>query len=172
MTRAWSGRRRAATATGALSGTRARLSVEPAYLVHAAAAVPWTGADARGPMFLDPDRMRPLLYSKLESSARLGRPGAGARVRGGAAPTGANRQQYQERSRLSHGGGAGPVVGAHERYDRFSMDRVVRIPAIIARVDEGDGAAPPPGMLLAWVAAMRTTSPRSRRRTWALARRR
>ena len=102
----------------------------------------------------------------------LGCPGAGARVRGGAAPTGADRQQYQERSRLSHGGGAGPVVGAHERYDRFSMDRVVRIPAIIARVDEGDGAAPPPGMLLAWVAAMRTTSPRSRRRTWALARRR
>ena len=115
---------------------------------------------------------RPLLYSKLESSARLGCPGAGARVRGGAAPTGADRQQYQERSRLSHGGGAGPVVGAHERYDRFSMDRVVRIPAIIARVDEGDGAAPPSGMLLAWVAAMRTTSPRSRRRTWALARRR
>ena len=31
---------------------------------------------------------------------------------------------------------------AHERYDRFSMDRVVRIPAVIAGVDEGDDPAP------------------------------
>ena len=34
------------------------------------------------------------------------------------------------------------VLTLPKRYDRFSMDRVVRIPAVIAGVDEGDDPAP------------------------------
>ena len=103
-------------------------------------------ADPRGPMFLDPDRQRPLLYSKLREQFRRAQLNVGVPEAELAGPHGLRVEGYNA---TKNGLGAPLAVAqggwkssAHERYDRFSMDRVVRIPAVIAGVDEGDDPAP------------------------------
>ena len=103
-------------------------------------------ADVRGPMFLDPDRTRPLLYSKLRSQFRSAQLDVGVPEEELAGPHGLRVEGYNN---TKNGLGLPMAVAqglwkssAHERYDRFSMDRVVRIPAVIAGVDEGDDTAP------------------------------
>ena len=103
-------------------------------------------ADPRGPMFLDPDRRRPLLYSKLREQFRRAQLDVGVPEAELAGPHGLRVEGYNA---TKNGLGAPLAVAqggwkssAHERYDRFSMDRVVRIPAVIAGVDEGDDPAP------------------------------
>ena len=98
-------------------------------------------ADPRGPMFLDPDRRRPLLYSKLREQFRRAQLDVGVPEAELAGPHGLRVEGYNA---TKNGLGAPLAVAqggwkssAHERYDRFSMDRVVRIPAVIAGVDEG-----------------------------------
>ena len=97
-------------------------------------------------MFLDPDRRRPLLYSKLREQFRRAQLKVGVPEAELAGPHGLRVEGYNA---TKNGLGAPLAVAqggwkssAHERYDRFSMDRVVRIPAVIAGVDEGDDPAP------------------------------
>ena len=103
-------------------------------------------ADPRGPMFLDPDRQRPLLYGKLREQFRRAQLKVGVPEAELAGPHGLRVEGYNA---TKNGLGAPLAVAqggwkssAHERYDRFSMGRVVRIPAVIAGVDEGDDPAP------------------------------
>ena len=102
--------------------------------------------DKRGPFFLDPDKIRPLIYGKaleafhdLQEAVNVPRDERaglhGLRVEG----------------HNSTKNGLGPdIAQAHglwksnavRRYDRFAMNQVVRIPSVIMGADDGDNLAP------------------------------
>ena len=103
-------------------------------------------ADARGPMFLDPDQRRPFLYSKLRAQFRAAQLAAGVLEDELSGPHGLRVEGY---NKTKNGLGLPMAVAqggwkstAHERYDRFGMEEVVRIPAVISAVDEGNDPAP------------------------------
>ena len=103
-------------------------------------------ADREGPMFLDPDGQRPLLYSKLlaqfqELQTRVGVPADELCGPHGLRVEGFNGTKAGLGVDLAVAQGLWSSA-AHKRYDRFAMAQVVRIPAVIAGVDEGDDPAP------------------------------
>ena len=106
-------------------------------------------ADKAAPMFLDPDMTRPLVYRKFASQFRLLQQRVNVPDDELAGPHGLRVEGYNG---TKNGLGEDLAVAhglwkssAHQRYDRFTMERVVRIPAVIAGVDQGDeddGSAP------------------------------
>ena len=97
-------------------------------------------------MFLDPDGQRPLLYSKLlaqfqELQTRVGVPADELCGPHGLRVEGFNGTKAGLGVDLAVAQGLWSSA-AHKRYDRFAMAQVVRIPAVIAGVDEGDDPAP------------------------------
>ena len=97
-------------------------------------------------MFLDPDGQRPLLYSKLraqfqELQTRVGVPADELCGPHGLRVEGFNGTKAGLGVDIAVAQGLWSST-AHKRYDRFDMAQVVRIPAVIAGVDEGDDPAP------------------------------
>ena len=106
-------------------------------------------ADRRGPMFLDPDMRRPLIYSKFraqfqEAQRAVGVPDAELAGPHGLRVEGFNNTKNALGTELAVAHGLWSSA-AWKRYDRFGMERVVRIPAAIAGVDEGDAPDPSNG---------------------------
>ena len=101
-------------------------------------------ADKRGPMFLDPDRSRPLLYRKLSQQFRALQERVGVPEEELTGPHGLRVEGFY---RTKNGLGL-DLAAAHglwsstacKRYDRFPMTRVVRIPSVIVGLDDGDSA--------------------------------
>ena len=97
-------------------------------------------------MFVDPDMQRPLLYSKLGEQFRTMQRRVGVPEDELTGPHGLRVSGYNE---VKSGLGAALAQAhglwksaVHERYERFRMEKVVRIPAVIAGVDEGDAPVP------------------------------
>ena len=99
----------------------------------------------RGPMFLDPDMQRPLVYRKLlkqfkDLQRRVGVPEDeltgphGLRVEGFNGTKGGLGEELAQVQ-------GGWKSTAFKRYDRFRMEQVVRIPGVIVGEDEGDDPA-------------------------------
>jgi hypothetical protein len=104
-------------------------------------------SDKRGPMFLDPDRRRPLIYSKLRAQFRDLQDRVGVPDGEKAGPHGLRVEGYNGVKAVL-GGDLAQAHGlwksdVHERYSRFRMQQVVRIPAAIVGVDRGDMAGAP-----------------------------
>ena len=104
--------------------------------------------DPRSPMFLDKDKTRPLLYRvarqcfiDLQTTVGVAE-GEHAGLHG-LRVAGYNRTKAGLGADMAqaHGGWASR---AHERYARFALADVVRIPAVIAGVDAGASAPPAP----------------------------
>jgi hypothetical protein len=104
--------------------------------------------DPRSPMFLDKDKARPLLYRvarqcfiDLQTAVGVAE-GEHAGLHG-LRVAGYNRTKAGLGADMAqaHGGWASR---AHERYARFALADVVRIPAVIAGVDAGASAPPAP----------------------------
>ena len=102
--------------------------------------------DKRGPFFLDPDGVRPLIYGKaLDAFHDLQR----AVNVSADELAGLHGLRVEGHNSTKNGLGAG-IAQAHglwksnavRRYDRYSMGQVVRIPAVIMGVDPGDNFAP------------------------------
>ena len=103
-------------------------------------------ADRTAPMFLDRDMRRPLLYRKFfaqfrELQLRVGVPDDKLSGPHGLRVEGYNGTKSRLGVELAVAQG-GWRSTAHKRYERFSMERVVRIPAVIAGVDDGDDDDP------------------------------
>ena len=99
-------------------------------------------------MFLDPDGQRPLLYSKLRTQFQELQTRVGVPADELCGPHGLRVEGFNG---TKAGLGADIAVAqglwsstAHKRYDRFAMAQVVRSPAVIAGVDEGDDPASGP----------------------------
>ena len=105
-----------------------------------------TRPNKRGPMFVDPDMVRPLLYSKLRAQFSAMQRRVGVPEDELTGPHGLRVGGYN-RTKNALGEAVAVVQGgwkssAHKRYDRFAMATIVRIPAVIAGVDAGEDAAP------------------------------
>jgi hypothetical protein len=103
-------------------------------------------ANKRGSMFLDPDMQRPLIYSRLVDQfkamqRRIGIPDSRLNVLHGLRVEGYNltKRGLGQDVAVAHGLWKSK---AHQRYDRFDMQQVMRIPSVIAGVDAGDDSAP------------------------------
>ena len=103
-------------------------------------------ADKRGPMFLDPDGRRPLIYRKFGAQFKALQRRVGVRDVDLTMPHGLRVRGYNNtKSGLGQDiavAQGGWKSSAHSRYDRFAMSQVVRIPSVIAGVDDGDDSAP------------------------------
>ena len=104
--------------------------------------------DPRSPMFLDKDKTRPLLYRVarqcfIDLQMAVGVPEGEHAGLHGLRVAGYNRTKAGLGADMAqaHGGWASR---AHERYARFPLADVVRIPAVIAGVDAGAHAPPVP----------------------------
>ena len=107
-----------------------------------------TARDPRSPMFLDKDKTRPLLYRVarrcfIDLQTAVGVPEGEHAGLHGLRVAGYNRTKAGLGADMAqaHGGWASR---AHERYARFPLADVVRIPAVIAGVDAGAHAPPVP----------------------------
>ena len=103
-------------------------------------------ADRRGPMFLDPDMRRPLIYAKLLVQFKEAQRAVGVPEDELAGPHGLRVEGYNNtKNRLGQDLAVAQGLwssSAHKRYDRFDMGRVVRIPSAIVGLDEGDSPDP------------------------------
>ena len=103
-------------------------------------------ADKKEPLFLDPDMRRPLIYRKFgqqfkDLQARVGVAREDFTMPHGLRVRGFNNTKAGLGVELAVAHGGWKSL-AFKRYDRFGMSQVVRIPAVISGLDDGDDSGP------------------------------